>query len=89
MARVRLLSATRGSPLASPRSRIARASGALLQANIDAESTRAKSAESTLTTNLNNEVTRTSQVLDNTLLRTGRSWFVNDRRYTIALRGTF
>jgi TonB-dependent receptor len=39
--------------------------------------------------NLNNEITRTSQILDNTLLRTGRSWFMNDRRYTVALRGTF
>ena len=39
--------------------------------------------------NLTNEVTRTSQILNNDLLRTGRSWFVNDRRYTFILRATF
>ena len=39
--------------------------------------------------NLTNEITRTSQVLNNDLLRTGRSWFVNDRRFTFIVRATF
>lgn len=39
--------------------------------------------------NLLNEVTRTTQVLDNKLLTTGRSWFMNDRRYTVVLRASF
>ncbi len=39
--------------------------------------------------NLLNEITRTSQVLNNDLLRTGRSWFMNDRRYTMVLRASF
>lgn len=39
--------------------------------------------------NLGNEITRTSQVLNNDLLRAGRSWFMNDRRFTFVLRGTF
>ncbi|MGH1557697.1 hypothetical protein ACRAWD_07275, partial [Caulobacter segnis] len=36
--------------------------------------------------NLLNETTRTTQILDSNLLKTGRSWFVNDRRYTVVLR---
>ena len=39
--------------------------------------------------NLTNEVTRTSQVLNNELLTAGRSWFMNDRRFTVVLRATF
>ncbi|MBX9615404.1 MAG: TonB-dependent receptor [Caulobacteraceae bacterium] len=39
--------------------------------------------------NLTNEITRTSQVLNNDLLTTGRSWFMNDRRFTFIVRGTF
>ncbi|ATC31079.1 TonB-dependent receptor [Caulobacter vibrioides] len=39
--------------------------------------------------NLLNEVTRTTQVLNNDLLKTGRSWFMNDRRYTLVLRASF
>lgn len=39
--------------------------------------------------NLTDEVTRTSQVLNNDLLRTGRSWFINDRRFTFIVRATF
>lgn len=39
--------------------------------------------------NLTNEITQTSQVLNNQLLRTGRSWFMNDRRYTLVARATF
>jgi outer membrane receptor protein involved in Fe transport len=39
--------------------------------------------------NLTNEVTQTSQVLNNDLLQAGRSWFMNDRRYTLILRATF
>lgn len=39
--------------------------------------------------NLTNEVTRTSQVLNNQLLKAGRSWFMNDRRYTFVLRASF
>ena len=38
--------------------------------------------------NLTNEVTRTSQILNNDLLRTGRSWFMNDRRFTGVVRIT-
>ncbi|MFN4295828.1 MAG: TonB-dependent receptor [Brevundimonas sp.] len=39
--------------------------------------------------NLTNEITRTSQVLNNDLLRAGRSWFMNDRRFTVVLRASF
>ncbi|PXA90682.1 TonB-dependent receptor [Caulobacter sp. D4A] len=39
--------------------------------------------------NLLNETTRTTQVLNSSLLKTGRSWFVNDRRYTFVLRASF
>jgi TonB-dependent receptor len=39
--------------------------------------------------NLLNEITRTSQVINNNLLEAPRSWFMNDRRYTFILRGTF
>lgn len=39
--------------------------------------------------NLTNEITRTTQVLNNDLLRAGRSWFMNDRRFTVVLRATF
>jgi TonB-dependent receptor len=39
--------------------------------------------------NLTNEVTKTTQVLNNQLLKAGRSWFMNDRRYTFVLRATF
>ncbi|AQR63097.1 TonB-dependent receptor [Brevundimonas sp. LM2] len=39
--------------------------------------------------NLTNEVTRTSQVLNNDLLTVGRSWFMNDRRFTFIVRATF
>lgn len=39
--------------------------------------------------NLLNEVTQTSQVLDNDGLRTGRSWFMNDRRFTFVARASF
>jgi TonB-dependent receptor len=39
--------------------------------------------------NLLNEVTRTSQVLNNDLLRGPRSWFVNDRRFSGVARFTF
>lgn len=39
--------------------------------------------------NLTNEITRTSQVLNNDLLRVGRSWFMNDRRFTFIVRATF
>ena len=39
--------------------------------------------------NLTNEITRTSQVLNNDLLTAGRSWFMNDRRFTVVLRATF
>ncbi|WP_419252175.1 TonB-dependent receptor [Caulobacter sp. ErkDOM-YI] len=39
--------------------------------------------------NLLNETTMTSQVLNNDLLKTGRSWFMNDRRYTFVVRASF
>jgi TonB-dependent receptor len=39
--------------------------------------------------NLTNEITRTSQVLNDDLLRTGRSWFMNDRRFTFVARASF
>jgi TonB-dependent receptor len=39
--------------------------------------------------NLNNEITQTSQVLNDNLLRAGRSWFMNDRRVTLVARATF
>ena len=39
--------------------------------------------------NLLNETTKTTQVLNNALLETGRSWFMNDRRYTLVMRANF
>ncbi len=39
--------------------------------------------------NLTNEVTKTTQVLNDDLLIAGRSWFMNDRRYSLILRMTF
>ena len=39
--------------------------------------------------NLTNEVTRTSQILNDDLLRAGRSWFMNDRRFSLLLRANF
>ena len=39
--------------------------------------------------NLTNEVTKTTQVLNDQLLKAGRSWFMNDRRYTFVLRASF
>jgi TonB-dependent receptor len=39
--------------------------------------------------NLLNEVTQTSQVLNDDGLRTGRSWFMNDRRFTFVLRAQY
>jgi TonB-dependent receptor len=39
--------------------------------------------------NLTNEVTRTSQVVNNDLLTAPRSWFMNDRRFTGILRFNF
>ncbi len=39
--------------------------------------------------NLLNETTRTTQVLNDDLLKTGRSWFMADRRYTVVLRASF
>ncbi|MBO9545726.1 TonB-dependent receptor [Caulobacter sp.] len=39
--------------------------------------------------NLTNETTRTTQILNNELLKTGRSWFMADRRYTLVLRASF
>ncbi|WP_426012200.1 TonB-dependent receptor [Caulobacter sp. DWR2-3-1b2] len=39
--------------------------------------------------NLTNEVTKTTQVLNNQLLKAGRSWFMNDRRYTFVVRASF
>jgi len=39
--------------------------------------------------NLTNEVTKTTQVLNNELLKAGRSWFMNDRRYTFVVRASF
>ncbi|OYX95328.1 MAG: hypothetical protein B7Y78_05290, partial [Caulobacter sp. 35-67-4] len=39
--------------------------------------------------NLLNETTMTSQVLNDELLKTGRSWFMNDRRYTFVVRASF
>jgi len=39
--------------------------------------------------NLLNETTRTTQVLNSDLLKTGRSWFMADRRYTVVLRASF
>ncbi|MFC0633127.1 TonB-dependent receptor [Brevundimonas balnearis] len=39
--------------------------------------------------NLTNEITRTSQILNNDLLRAPRSWFMNDRRFTLVMRATF
>ncbi|MFL6548558.1 MAG: TonB-dependent receptor [Povalibacter sp.] len=39
--------------------------------------------------NLANEVTKTTQVLNDDLLTAGRSWFMNDRRYSLIARVTF
>jgi hypothetical protein len=39
--------------------------------------------------NLSNEVTKTTQVLNNDLLLAGRSWFMNDRRLSLIARITF
>jgi hypothetical protein len=39
--------------------------------------------------NLTNEVTRTSQILNDDLLRAGRSWFMNDRRFSLLMRANF
>lgn len=39
--------------------------------------------------NLTNEITRTSQIVNNNLLQAPRSWFMNDRRFTFVLRATF
>jgi TonB-dependent receptor len=39
--------------------------------------------------NILNETTRTTQVINNDLLRGPRSWFINDRRFTGSLRFTF
>lgn len=39
--------------------------------------------------NLLNEVTRTSQVLNDQLLTAGRSWFMNDRRFSLLMRANF
>uniref|UniRef100_B0T4M0 TonB-dependent receptor n=1 Tax=Caulobacter sp. (strain K31) TaxID=366602 RepID=B0T4M0_CAUSK len=39
--------------------------------------------------NLTNEVIKTTQVLNNDLLKAGRSWFMSDRRYTFVLRASF
>jgi TonB-dependent receptor len=39
--------------------------------------------------NLLNEVTKTSQVLNNQLLTGGRSWFMNDRRFSLLMRMNF
>jgi hypothetical protein len=39
--------------------------------------------------NLANEVTKTTQVLNNDLLLAGRSWFMNDRRLSLITRITF
>lgn len=39
--------------------------------------------------NLLDNIVRTSQVLDNNLLRTGRSWFITDRRISLIVRAMF
>jgi TonB-dependent receptor len=39
--------------------------------------------------NILNEVTRTTQVINNDLLRAPRSWFMNDRRFTASLRVSY
>jgi TonB-dependent receptor len=39
--------------------------------------------------NLLNETTETTQVLNDDLLTAGRSWFVNDRRFSLVFRATF
>lgn len=39
--------------------------------------------------NLTNEITKTTQVLNDQLLKAGRSWFMNDRRYTFVVRASF
>lgn len=40
-------------------------------------------------TNLTNTVTHTSMLVDNDGTRTGRSWFVNDRRISLVVKGNF
>lgn len=40
-------------------------------------------------TNLTDEITRTSMQIDNEGTQTGRSWFVNDRRFSLVLKGNF
>lgn len=39
--------------------------------------------------NLTNEITKTSQVINNELLTAPRSWFMNDRRFTGTIRFTY
>lgn len=39
--------------------------------------------------NLTNEITKTSQVLNDDLLQAPRSWFMNDRRYSLVARVNF
>lgn len=39
--------------------------------------------------NLTNEITKTTQILNDQLLAAGRSWFMNDRRYSLIARFTF
>jgi hypothetical protein len=39
--------------------------------------------------NLLNETTKTTQILNSDLLKTGRSWFMSDRRYTFVVRASF
>jgi len=39
--------------------------------------------------NLTNEVTKTSQVLNDDLIQAGRSWFMNDRRFSLGVRVSF
>ncbi|MGH8193496.1 MAG: hypothetical protein ACREQ8_03710, partial [Woeseiaceae bacterium] len=39
--------------------------------------------------NLTNEVIRTSAIIDEDLTEAPRSWFMNDRRYSIIVRGYF
>ncbi len=39
--------------------------------------------------NLTNEITKTTQVLNDDLLAAGRSWFMNDRRFSLIARFTF
>jgi len=39
--------------------------------------------------NLTQEVIQTTAVLDDNLLTGPRSWFMNDRRFSLSLRGNF